>query len=257
MTKVLWTVDMGTAARQAQLLADAQAIGATVVCIRSDNVLLPGAIPTFHAAGIAVRAWRWPAVMPGPHTAPHYYAMDEAAYITGTLMPAGLDGYIIDAESDPGSPINAWDGPGTTALANAFCNAITGAVAAGTPTCPGPFTFGVTAGCRQPSNNPGIPWAVFAAACDAVYPQAYWRAALPAVTAINGGTPALAQARAIAAWTPIAGGDTIRCMAGELNLVTAAEITGYGAACAGQDELHFYTDVPGIDPGVLAAANAL
>jgi hypothetical protein len=258
MTKVLWTVDMSTAALQAALLADAQAAGATIVCIRSDNATLPAAIAPFHAAGISVWAWRWPAVLPGPHGAPHYYAIDEANYVVGVLMPAGLDGYVADIESDGPGQVNDWDAGAHQPLAANFCNLITGAVAAGAPTCPGPFRFGLTAGCVQPTNNRNIPWATFVAASDTLYPQTYWRAALAGgPTDIHGGTPQSSRAKALTAWGPISGGKPIIGMAGEIDLATPAEIAGYGAITGGQAEQHFYADGPAVTAPILTAIAAL
>lgn len=258
MAKILWTVEMGSAALQAQLLAHAQASGATVVCVRSDNALLAGAIPTFHAAGIDVWAWRWPAVLPGPHAAPHYYAVDEANYVVGTLMPAGLDGYVADIESDAPGQVNDWNSAAHQPLAAQFCGIITAAVAAGAPTSANPFRFGLTAGCAQPTNDPAIPWPTFVAACDALYPQSYWRAALAGgPTHINGGTPQAAQARAQGAWNGISGGKPLIFMAGELNLATPNEINDYGAITAGQADRHFYADDPSVTGPQLAAVAAL
>jgi hypothetical protein len=256
MGKVLWIVGMG-AADQARLLAHAQTVGADTVCIRSDNdATLPGAIAAFHAANIAVWAWRWPAVELGPHQAPHYYAMDEADNLIKVLMPAGLDGYVIDPEADAKVTVNNWNNQGP--LAQSFCQAVTAAIAAGVPTCAAPFRFGVTAGCTQPTGDPNIPWAVFAGACDTVYPQAYWRAVINNVpTKVHGGTPDSSHAKAVAAWGPVSHGLPMCCMAGELSCVTAAEIAAYGALTAGQPDRHFYTDAAGLDPAVLAAIAAL
>lgn len=258
MTKVLWVVDMKSAASQARLLADAKAMKASHICVRSDNATLPAAIGKFHAVGLKVFAWRWPAVTPGPHGAAHYYALDEARYLTTALMPAGLDGYIVDVESDRAGQANDWDSAAHAGLATEFCQTIRAAITLGVPTCAQPFHFGATAGCRQPTNNRHIPWAAFAHACDALYPQAYWRAELAGgPTAINGGTPAAARSKAIAAWTPIAAGKPLRHMAGEIALATAAEITAYGGANAGQGGLHFYTHAAELKPAVMAAIAAL
>jgi hypothetical protein len=61
---------------------------------------------------------------------------------------------------------------------------------------------------------------------------------------INGGTPDAAINRGKAAWSPVAGGKPIIYMAGELDLITAAEITAYGvrAQAEGITEFHFYAD---------------
>ena len=258
MKKVLWIVGMNAGADQAQVLTRAQQMGATAVCIRTDNAALPAAIPTFHAAGIEVRGWRWPAGQPGPHAAPHYYALDEAQYLTTTLMPAGLDGYVFDIESDHPGQVNDWNAAAHQPLAQAFCDQIAHAIASGVPTCGAPFRLGLTAGCQQPSNDPAIPWATFVQACDTLYPQAYWRASLATgPTKIHGGTPQSSYGKATAAWAPIAAGKPLVCMAGELGLTTTQEIAAYGKIAANQDELHFYADLGGADAGVLAAISQL
>ncbi len=251
---------MNAGADQAQVLARAQQMGATAVCVRTDNAALPAAIPVFHAAGIGVRGWRWPAVQPGPHGAPHYYALDEAQYLTTVLMPAGLDGYVFDIESDGPGQVNDWSAAAHQPLAQAFCTQITNAIAAGVPTCAGPFRLGLTAGCQQPApgNNPNIPWATFVQSCDALYPQAYWRASLPGgPKPIHGGTPESSFGKATVAWSPIAAGKPLVCMAGELGLITAQEIAAYGEIAANQEELHFYADLGGADASVLTAISQL
>ena len=121
--KVLWIVTMNQAA-ETRLLQHAQASGADAVCIRTDNSRLPNAIGRFKQAGFKVYGWRWPAVTPRPSSTTHYYADDEAGYVVDKLIPAGLDGYIMDPESDNNSPSNDWNKTGTKPLAQGFCDAI-------------------------------------------------------------------------------------------------------------------------------------
>jgi hypothetical protein len=54
-------------------------------------------------------------------------------------------------------------------------------------------------------------------------------------------------------------GKNIVPMAGELKLITAAEIAAFGAEMAqrGITDLHFYTDEPGVPPANFAAIAAL
>jgi len=66
---------------------------------------------------------------------------------------------------------------------------------------------------------------------------------------INGGAPEKAVARGFSAWKRVAKKTPVVPTAGELAIITAAEITSYGAAMAtaGMRELHFYLDGPKFD----------
>src|SRR5271169_1520433 len=138
------------------------------------TLVLSGAIRRFHDKNIKVYAWRWPAVRQVETDSPHHYAIDEAEYVVETLIPAGLDGYIVDPESDSGRSLDDWNKSSLAPLARSFCDTIkAGAAAAGVDH----FRFGVTSGCNYPSHagKPDIPWSEFIGASDAVYPQTYWR----------------------------------------------------------------------------------
>jgi hypothetical protein len=228
-----------------RLLHNAQAAGADAVCIRTTNARLPGAIDRFHSNNIKVYAWRWPAVRQSQGDSTHHYAVDEATYVVQRLIPAGLDGYIVDPESEPNRAIDDWNDPSLAPLARSFCQTIkAGAAAAGVDQ----FRFGVTSGCNYPSHTgkPNIPWTEFIGASDAVYPQTYWRATVGRgeTIDINGGTPNAAITRGKTAWSAVARGKPIIYMAGELDLITPAEITAYGmrAQAEGVTEFHFYAD---------------
>jgi hypothetical protein len=260
-SKILWIVDMSTAAAEAQLLRHAQAGGIDTVCIRTTNARLPGAIARFHQQNIKVFGWRWPGVKPqDPTTSIHHFADDEAKFVVQQLIPAKLDGYIVDPESEGDHSASDWNDPSLAPLAQSFCKTITNAAAAAGLS---QFKFGITSGCTYPSptSHPDIPWAQFVAASASLYPQTYWRFtdSTGQVKDLNGGNPNAAADRGKADWHPIANGKPIVYMAGELDLVTAAEISAYGARAKadGQRELHFYADTGGVTAGVLAAMKAL
>ena len=75
----------------------------------------------------------------------------------------------------------------------------------------------------------------------------------------NGGTPQKAIARGLASWGLIAGGKPIVPMAGEIDLVTPAEIAAYGAEMQskGITEGHFYADAANVPASILPAIAAL
>ena len=242
---------MGDSAAEGRLLRNAQAAGADAVCIRTTNSRLPAAIGRFHQNNIKVYAWRWPAVEQVENDTTHHYADDEANYVVQRLISAGLDGYIVDPESDDNRAIDDWNNASLAPLARSFCQTIkAGAAAAGLVD----FRFGITSGCNFPSRSgkPNIPWAEFIGASDAVYPQTYWRMTVGQgeTIDINGGTPDTAINRGKTAWSPVARGKPIIYMAGELDLITAAELTTYGgrAQAEGVTEFHFYADNANVPP---------
>jgi hypothetical protein len=256
--KVLWIVDMKTSADETRLATHASDSGANIVCIRTTNDLLPGAIKRFQSLGVKVYAWRWPAVKPPPHSAPHYYAIDEAQFVATKLIPAGLDGYIADPESDGAGQANDWNQNGLAPLAREFCAIIRNAAqTAGLAD----FKFGTTSGCAYPTGKPKIPWAEFTAASDALYPQTYWRwtNSNDDVEGINGGTPQKAIDRGLAAWNPIAAGKPVIPMAGEVDVLSPDEIRDYGARLKAKhiDEIHFYADNTSVSAANCAAIKGL
>jgi hypothetical protein len=255
--KTLWIVSMSQAA-EARLLKHAQAMGADAVCIRTDNTRLTGAVGRFRQKGIKVYAWRWPAVVAKPGSKTHYYAVDEANYVVKKLIPAGLDGYIMDPESESGSPANDWNKTSLKPLAQSFCDTIRdGAHDAGLTG----FVFGVTSGCNYATKRPKMPWAVFAEASDALFPQTYWRwtNSKGKVQNINGGTPDKAIDTGLDSWRQIANGTAIVPMAGEIDVVTAEEISAYAARVRheGLDQYHFYADNGSVSDLKCAAVKAI
>jgi hypothetical protein len=247
--KVLWIVNMNTESTEKAFGKHALACDANIVCIRTSSSRLPDAIKRFHDLNMKVYAWRWPQVVPSKLQA-------EADKVANNLIPAGLDGYIVDPESDgPGN--NDWNQNGLDQRAKSFCDTIKQA-AAGKP-----FVFGTTSGCAYPAatGKPKIPWAQFFAASDVLLPQTYWRWTKNdgSVGNINGGTPKKAFARGLAAWQPKAMGKPIIPMAGEVDVIKVSEIADYGTRlqAMGVDEGHFYTDNGKIPVANLAAIKAL
>jgi hypothetical protein len=246
--KVLWVVNINTEAAETNFTKHALACGANGVCIRTSSTRLAAAIPRFQALGMKVYAWRWPQVTPASLNA-------EANNVANVLVPAGLDGYIVDPESDgPGG--NNWNQTGLGPRAAAFCNTIKTA-AAGRH-----FLFGTTSGCGYPGprGKPNIPWNAFFTASDVLLPQTYWRWTNNGrVGDINGGSPAKSIARGLAAWGPQALGRPILPMAGEIDVITPEEIAAYGTllGTSGVRIAHFYTDNGNIPLANLAAIRAL
>lgn len=267
--KVLWIVNFD--ANPNLFYGYVKSSGCDTVCIRTWSNQLAGAITTFHNMGKSVWAWRWPCAQPdvAKKHGPHVYAPDEAAFVVQNLIQAGLDGYIVDPESNDDSDPNNWNRKtvpdpnnagqqiALSKIATDFCHAIKTA-AAGKP-----FHFGITSGCAFP--GPGqktlLPWAEFITPSDSVYPQTYWRWHNDSddIVEINGGTPDAAIKSAITAWKPVSQGKPIIPMAGEVNLVTADEIAAYGKALTALNvtEANFYIDRPMVEPDVLAAIKAL
>ena len=250
--KVLWTVFMRNPAEEDLLLAHAQHAGCNAVAIRTSNDRLAGSIARFHKKNIKVYGWRWPAVTATPNN-PTYYAPEQARFVAETLIPAGLDGYFADIESD-GPGINDWNHASLAPLATAFSERIKAAA-------PPNFRFGVTAGCRQPINDPEIPWQAFQPHIDLVMPQTYWRWTnnKGVVEDINGGTPASAVNRGEKAWASVFPGMAQVPILGELNRITPGEIKTFAdiVASKGITSLHAYTNEPDLSEPVLAMLAAV
>jgi hypothetical protein len=258
---------MTSSADEMAFLDHVNKAGIDTVCIRTSSDRLPDAIGRFHKIEKTVWAWKWPGVM-AEDTDHHYYAISEAEYVRDTLLPKGLDGYIVDPESDghvnpkTGKLMrNDWDQKKLAPLATQFCKIINDAAN-------NKFMFGTTSGCAYPAKTgkPDIPFKQFFSASTALYPQWYWRAMIfnkklgkEVPTPINGGTPTKAIARGMNAWQPVSQGKPIVPMAGEINLVTAAEIKEYGAKLTEMNltEAHFYADIPKVPASVLNAIKAL
>jgi hypothetical protein len=250
-SKFLWIVNMNTETAETAFSKHALAIDATGVCIRTSSKMLPDTIKRFHDLGIKVYAWRWP-------PASSAGSQREADLVADKLIPKGLDGYIVDPESDKAGATNDWNRVVCAPFAKAFCKTLKDAA-------PAPFVFGTTSGCAYPAKNmkPNIPWAEFFAASDALYPQCYWRWTNPETgqrgQKINGSTPQNAISKGMKAWQPKSLGKRIVPIAGEVDVVTADEIAAFGVALGNMNvkEGHFYTDNGLIPVPNLAAMKAL
>jgi hypothetical protein len=247
--KFLWIVNMNTENSEAQFSKHALAMDATGVCIRTSATRFPDAIKRFHDLGLKVYAWRWP-----PAT---QAGSDREADLVVSLIRKGLDGYIVDPESDTAGATNDWNRTRCAPFAKSFCKTITDAA-------PNSFVFGTTSGCAYPAQNmkPNIPWAEFFGKSDALYPQCYWRWTGPSGRRgqkINGGSPQKAIDKAMPSWKAKGMGKPIVPMAGEVDVVTTDEIEAFGAALArlGVTEGHFYTDNGLIPVANLAAMKEL
>jgi hypothetical protein len=261
--KVLWIVSMNSDADEKSFAEHADAAGIDTVCIRTTTDRLPAAIDRFHRHGKQVWAWRWPGVYHDPKHAkgPHYFAPLEADFVATKCIPAGLDGYIVDPESDDDGGINDWNqvevrGKKLKDLAKEFWAVIKGAAQGRN------FHCGITSGWDFPAPNqkPILPWAEFIAPSAAVYPQTYWRIDLGnRILERFGGDPAVGCQKCVPIWQTVAMGKPIIPMAGEIDLVTPQEITAYGNAMKTMNltEAHFYADLPKVTPEVLAAIKAL
>src|SRR5215467_6456244 len=146
--KALWAEDLDYQTDEDRIFGHAQAMGAEAVVIRTTSDRLATSMARFQAAGMKVYAWRWPAVVQ------HHggrFAIDEANFVAQTLIPAGLDGYIVDPESEEDGASNDWnrtDVP-VAQLATQFCQIIRNAAhSANKPD----FLLGLTSGGDYPSS---------------------------------------------------------------------------------------------------------
>lgn len=259
-SKTLWAVDLASPEEEEAFRRNAVLCGATSVAIRTTTANLPALIAEFHAIGITVCGWRWPAVVPSDRDKhPHYFALEEASYVARVLIPAGLDGYFVNPESEKAGARNDWNRPELSGLASSFCSIIrTRAALNGRA-----FLFGTTSGCIYPAPDckPDIPWAAFFAASDVLLPQTYWRRYQVDGSPIDlsGGNPRAAVERGMPVWQARAGAKTIIPMSGELDAVTAPEILEYGAILEslGLTSGHFYAETTRIAPDVLEAIRSL
>jgi hypothetical protein len=233
--KVLWLV--GTGQRQ-DFLDRAKFIGADTVCVRTTNGWLKGAIEDIHTQGLKVYGWRWPArtrpTLGDKPLPPHWYADDEAAFAV-ELIDAGLDGYIVDPESDNDKNDDDWDDAIYAPVATRFCETVRTAGKQKNPQ----FHFGVTSGCTQPTNNKHIPWKEFVGQSDAVHPQLYW-----APNIHSRETPEAAFDVGMKSWKTITpAGMPVHPIIGEIARNTADEIHRCRALLhAGKHtEVHCYT----------------
>jgi hypothetical protein len=77
--------------------------GANLLCVRTSSAKLQDLVPVYHQMGLRVYGWKWAHVVPSSPTDP-YFVVNETKHVVNDLIPAGLDGYIFDIESDDGHP---------------------------------------------------------------------------------------------------------------------------------------------------------
>jgi len=270
-TKGLWAEDIDDDDAQVRFIQHVKDTGANLVCVRTTSPLLRGLIPTFHQVQIKVFGWMWARVV--PNQADHRYARDEANFVASELIPAGLDGYIFDVESDDTHPPSAHDWDRTdvedlTELATYYSTALQSAFIARQT----PYLLGLTSHARGFSNYPGIPWKPFLDTCSVLYPQTYWRynkgenqnkncvaENADPVTHLGAGTPAQALVNGFKDYNPKR--KPIVPIAGEIGCAKPGEMTTFGHLVAqrGLSEAHFYVDVPNaaIPDGALQEIRAL
>jgi hypothetical protein len=231
MRKVLWIVD----GDKQGLIERADFVRAQAVCVRTTNRWLRGSIQDIKRRGFDVYAWRWPSVDQAADTN-HHYADSEATFALD-LIAEGLDGYIVDPESDDGRASDDWNHERYAGLANSFCNKIKLAGRKRNPS----FLFGTTSGCDYPTIKPRIPWAEFLAHSDAVYPQIYWA---PNYHKAHRTNPDDAWTIGMSAWRRILpSGMKVVPIMGEIAINQPDEIQRFGELAAANNlaaEIHFY-----------------
>jgi hypothetical protein len=266
--KGLWVEDLdGNSARVIQHIKDT---GATTVCVRTTSSELQGLIPTFKQMNVKVFGWRWPHVYPNPHEANDTSVWtDEIRRMLYGLIPAGLDGYIFDIESDDGKLAQDWDNPDYKTLIPLMAQSITQIIKAAFDRRGTAYVLGMTGHQCAFSYFPGIPFQSFLNVSSVLYPQMYWQArddnnvCQPVAPPMNDpkhptGKPEQAVANGYGDYLPKK--LPIVPLAGEISCVSAGEIARFGTAIAahGATEAHFYVDADTFtDPGVLAAIKAL
>ena len=258
--KALWVVDLDDQTDEDRIFGHAQAMGAEAVVIRTTSGRLATSMARYQAAGMKVYAWRWPAVVKNQGGR---YAIDEANYVAQTLIPAGLDGYIVDPESENDGGYNDWNRTNlpipVAQLATSFCQIIRSAAqTGGRPS----FLFGITSGGNYPATLANLPWQQFVSASDAVFPQIYWRARdrHEVCKLVRDGTPGTNFTADLPSWRAIAQGKPIIPMAGEISCIpNLAELTAFAerARAENLDVMHFYVDDTHVTPNLCAAIKAL
>jgi hypothetical protein len=260
--KVIWIVKFDD--DPAKNYQYAQDSGCTTVCVRTWSDKLEDAIETFHNMKKEVFAWRWPGAdgTPGaPTKGPHYFIRDEANFVAQHLIDKGLDGYIVDPESNDDGDVNDWNrkvvaGNKLSDLAMEFWRIISTKVGARR------FHYGMTSGCNFPKEKSILPWAQFIAPCAAIYPQCYWDVEAKNgvdVTHPFGATPAQTVALAMPIWQKVAAGKPIIPMAGETNHIAPDDVALFVAELnkLNATEAHFYIDHNSVDAAVLAKIKAI
>ena len=229
--KILWVVQYESLDK---FVSQAVAAGITALAIRTDNNL-PLAIQAAHKANLKVFGWRWPSALLDS-------ALHEAEKAV-TLLGAGLDGYFVDPEGDPGKPWD-WDKNGLEAVADRFCSTIKNAA--------GARPFGVTSHYLAAAVFPKLPWSTFINYADLLLPQAYWRTDEGRVGHAD---PGENYDRSLGSWGKLTSKAVpIVPMAGEIAHATAGEIQEYALKATGRNsDMHFYSYTSGVAASVWEA----
>jgi hypothetical protein len=256
-SKALWIENLKTSGDKDLALKQIATTKANMVCVRTNSTLLKDLIDPFHKMNLTVYGWRWPYVVPGHKD--HAYAPEEAKHVAEVLIPAGLDGYIMDIESDENGSDHDWDRSDVgdlKKLATEYCKVIKDAAMKSGHA----FKIGLTSHAKGFANYPKIPWGPFLAITDVIYPQTYWRYFKDEDKKChneNKGTPE----KALEIGYKDAGPKKkpILPIAGELRCVTVQEIAEFGSliAARGVTEGHFYVSQPEVTDPVLNAVAAL
>jgi hypothetical protein len=185
---MIWKIRSCEGGNASAIASAAQAAGLTHVLIKiADGInpynidaaqsvdLVPPVVQTLKAYGI--QAWGW-----------HYVYGDdplgEARIAISRVQQLGLDGYVIDAETE-------YEKPGRSDNATAFMTELRRSL---------PNTPIALSSFRYPNVHPQLPWKAFLDRCDLNMPQVYW------VSAHDSGaqlTKCLQQFQAIIPFRPI------------------------------------------------------
>src|SRR5262249_53200522 len=269
--KALW-IEFMNEGNKARVLSDVKASGVNIICVRTETPLLPALMKTFkEQMKLKVYGWMYPHLTsmtdhPDPtKPARGGYAKHEADYVAQTLIPAGLDGYIMDIEShNGGANKNAdWDRKDMdlTPLATYYTTTIKKAAGQANR----PFVIGFTSHVNCFNIYPGTPWAQFKAVTDVMFPQTYWRKLNDANKCVDTtidpknhtSSPEYAMDfgfKNYSIWNK-----RIIPMAGEIRCCTADQLKRFGAHAAthGVSEGHFYVSYDNIPPDVLNTVKQL
>lgn len=285
-TKGLWAEKIATEASRDRLKQHLIATGANLLCIRSESPYIGELMTELQPQGTKIYAWRWANLFPDPASGPNP-SVDDSRYWKNELVnaqkliAAGIDGYILDIESDDG--INSkkhnyqpyphdWDNPNISkadraAIATNFAAGIAEAFSKRQR----PYVLGLTSHQRGFSNYPSIPWQPFLDVCNALFPQTYWYADGGANNVKSCGpvsydysvhparpigTPSQAMTNGFTDYAnkKNAAGDVLPIfpIAGEIGCAKYGDMTLFGALVAQHSltQAHFYVDVdaPGWNP---------
>ena len=275
-TKVLWIENL-TEGNLDKIVKQIEASKVTGVCVRTESLIFPGLIAKFKTEmKLKVLGWKYPHVLkpagePDPSKPPKaLYAAYEADYVVQTLIPAGLDGYIMDIESHDnkdGPDAGDWDRQDLARDIDKLAESYTTTLKKAAINCGRPFSIGFTSHSNCFNVYPKTPWDRFKAVTDVMYPQTYWCryddslhkcVAEHQDPVTNARSPEYSMDfgfKNYSIWNK-----PIIPMAGEIACASVDEIKRFGghAVLRGVTEGHFYVSAgQDIDPSVLDAISKL